>query len=120
MYKRQIYGYIVLLPILLNFIFNIVTFVEDLKNDKAKLFEVVFLFIYAQYRCMKFLAKYIFVHRDEQTLNADTEEHNRDVAHMEAYMESGFQVFKVFLKYSKISKNNASSMYIISNCALHS
>ena len=90
----QIYGTSIMIPILLNLAFNTVLFVNDLKNQKANVLEVVpliFLF-YPQYKTLKFLAQYLFIHSDEKILTQDKEENDRTVAPLEPFLESCLQV----------------------------
>ena len=89
----QIYGTAILIPILLNLSFNLVLFVNDFRNQKANMFEIVplVLLFYPQYKTMKFLAQYL-IHRDETVLNREKEENDRTVAQLEPFLESAFQV----------------------------
>ena len=90
----QIYGACILFPILLNLIFNIVLFINDFRDQKANIFEIIplLLLVYPQYKILKFLSQYIFNHRDEQILRQEIEESNRTVAPLEPFLESCFQV----------------------------
>ena len=90
----QIYGTCILIPILLNLSFNIVLFVNDFRKQKANLFEIIplFLLFYPQYKTIKFLAQYLFDHRDENRLNEENEANNRTVAPLEPFLESCLQV----------------------------
>ena len=93
-----------MVPCLLNLAFNTVLFANDLKNQKANIFEVIpliFLF-YPQYKTLKFLAQYLFIHDDENLLTQDKEENDRTVAPLEPFLESCFQVRHV----AKILKNS--------------
>ena len=89
----QIYGLSILIPILLNLSFNILLFVNDYRDQKANFFEIIplVLLLYPQYKTIKFLAKYL-VHRDENILNKETENHDRSVASLEPFLESCLQV----------------------------
>ena len=90
----QIYGTSIVIPILLNFIFNIVLFVSDLRENKAMILEVVplFLLFYPQYKSIKFLAQYIFTHHDENILIEEKKENDKTVSSLEPYLESSLQV----------------------------
>ena len=90
----QIYGISILIPILLNLSFTIVVFVNDIRKQKANLFEIIPILIlfYPQYKTLKFLLQYIFIYRDENLLNEEKEENNRTVASLEPYLESCLQV----------------------------
>ena len=100
----QIYGTCILIPIILNLSFNIVLFINDFREKKANIFEVipVILLVYPQYKTLKFLSQYIFIHRDENLLNREKEENDRTVAPLEPFLESCFQVRHV----AKILKNS--------------
>ena len=106
----QIYGLSISIPILLNLIFNTVLFVNDFRSNNANIFEIIplILFAYPQYRTIKFLVKYLFIHQDEQILNQEKEENDRTVAPLEPFLESCLQVglgIKVFtIKYQFIFK----------------
>ena len=90
----EIYGTCILIPILLNLSFNIVLFTNDFRDKKANIFEVIPLifFVYPQYKTIKFLSQYIFIHRDENVLNQDKEDNDRTVAPLEPFLESCLQV----------------------------
>ena len=89
----QLYGISILIPILLNFSFNVVVFIRDLKHKKANRYEVIplILLVYPQWRVLKFLCNYVY-HRNEDTLNKDKDENERDVASLEAFLEACLQV----------------------------
>ena len=95
----QIYGYSILTPILLNLFFNIFVFLNDLQDQKANIFEMVplFLLFYPQYKTIKYLCQYIFVHRNEEILNEEKEKNNREVGSLEPFLESSLQVRSPFL-----------------------
>ena len=88
------YGWSLLVPILLNAFFNLFVFKNDLGTGKANKFEIIpiLLLCYPQYKTFKFICMYIFCHRDETVLNRDKEEHDRDVAPLEPFLESCLQV----------------------------
>ena len=90
----QIYGTCILIPILLNLIFNIVLYINDFQHKKANIFETIplVLLVYPQYKTIKFLSQYLFVHRDENVLNQEKEENDRTVAPLEPFLESCLQV----------------------------
>ena len=90
----QIYGSCILIPILLNLIFSIVLFINDFRDKKANIFEIIPLvcLVYPQYKTLKVLSQYIFVHRDENVLNQEKEENDRTVAPLEPFLESCLQV----------------------------
>lgn len=98
----QIYGTCILLPILLNLTFNIILFINDIRDKKANIFEVIPLvfLVYPQYKTLKFLSRYLFVHRNENVLHQETVENNRTVAPLEPFLESALQVRKYLTFYS--------------------
>ena len=89
----QIYGISMLIPILLNFSFNVVLFVNDLRKKRANIFEIVplLLLFYPQYKTIKFLAQYL-KNRDENILKKEIESHDRTVSQLEPWLESSLQV----------------------------
>ena len=90
----KIYGSSIIIPILLNLFFNVVWYVKDVREKKANLVEVIplVLLFYPQYKTLKYLAQYLFVHRDENRLNKDKEDNDRSIAHLEPFVESSIQV----------------------------
>lgn len=90
----HIYGASILLPMLLNLSFNIVVFINDFRKQKANLFEMITLFflIYPQYKTIKLLAQYLFIHREDTLLNKQKEINDRMMGTMEPFLESSFQV----------------------------
>ena len=93
----RIYGFSMLFPILLNFFFNISVFKEELKNKKANWFELipVMMFIYPQFKTLKFLIRYAFIHRDEIQLDYDKEQTERRISYLEPFLESCLQVSQI-------------------------
>ena len=93
-YLLQIYGWSILIPIILNSSFSIVMFINDFRDQKATIFEIIAIFFafYPQYKNLKFLAQYFLIHRNENILNKDKEENDRSVANREQFLESCFQV----------------------------
>ena len=90
----QIYGISILFPIILNWSFTFVLFVNDFRDQKASIFEilpVIFVF-YTQYKYIKNLARYLLIHRNENILKREREENDRTLANREAFLESCFQV----------------------------
>ena len=90
----QIYGISILFPIILNSCFNLLCFVNDFRDQKTSLFAIIpaiFAF-YSQYKYIKNLAQYLFIHRNENILKENKEENDRIVANREAFLESCFQV----------------------------
>ena len=93
-YVLQIYGWSILIPILLNLGFHIVLFSNDFHDKEANIFEIIplMLLVYPQYKTIKFLCEYLFVHRNEEVLNYEKEKNNREVASLEPFLESCLQV----------------------------
>ena len=90
----RIFGASILFPIFLNLTFSIVLFVNDFRHEWANIFEVIplMLLCYPQYKVIKFLTRFLFIHRDENILNKDKEEHDRTIAPLEPFLESCLQV----------------------------
>lgn len=88
----QIYGKCILIPIILNFFFNVILFFNDYKEEKANLLESLplILLFYPQYKTVKFLSQYLFIHRDENLLNKEKEENDKTVAPLVPFLESCF------------------------------
>ena len=88
-----IYGWSLLIPILLNLAFHISIFYRDLKHKKVSRSEFIAVLIlcYPQWRCVKLLANY-FYHKDENTLQNEKQTYQREVETVEAFVESGIQV----------------------------
>ena len=103
----QIYGKSIFIPIFLNLTFNIVLFVNDLREKKANIIEIfpLMLLFYPQFKTMKFLFRYLFIHRDEKLLDKDKEENDRTVAPLEPFLESCLQVKNFFIVSSFNSTN---------------
>ena len=97
----SIYGYTIIIPILLNLFFNVVIFIQDYRLGKANKFEILPLvfFLYPQYKTIKMLVKYLFVHRDEEVLNQEKDENDMVIAPLEPYLESCIQVHFNIYKY---------------------
>ena len=90
----QIYGWSILIPFILNLSFNIVLFIDDFQDGKAKQFEIIMIIFafYTQYKTLKFLMHYLFIHHDEDVLRQDKDAHDKNVANREPFLESCFQV----------------------------
>ena len=88
-----IYGWSILIPILLNLAFHISIFYRDLKNKKVSRVEFISVLIlcYPQWRCVKWLVNY-FYHKDENILQNEKQTYQKDVETVEAFVESGIQV----------------------------
>ena len=71
-------------------------FSNDLREEKASNFEIipVILLVYPQYKTIKFIVQYLFIHQNETQLNLDKTENDRTVAPLEPFLESSLQVRK--------------------------
>ena len=90
----QIYGWSILIPFILNLIFSIVLFIDDFQDGKAKQFEILMIIFafYTQYKTLKLLMNYLFIHHDEDVLRQDKDANDKIVANREPFLESCFQV----------------------------
>ena len=74
------------------------------------MFEILPLvfFLYPQYKTIKMLVKYLFVHRDEEVLNQEKDENDMVIAPLEPYLESciqvHFNIYKYIIYNEKIKK----------------
>ena len=89
-----IYGVTISLPILLNFIFNVFVFCDDVKNKTSHPAEVilVILLVYPQWRVLKYLFRYVVYHKSETQLEEEKAAYERDVGSLEPFLESLWQV----------------------------
>ena len=87
------YGVVTLIPPVLNLIFHLLIFMEDLKSGTANIFEVVFviLLFYPQWKTLQFLTKFCF-HKDETELQKSQDNYSTQFGHVEPFLESAFQV----------------------------
>ena len=69
-------------------------FIDDFQDGKANIFEIVMIVFafYTQYKTLKFLVRYLFIHRDENVLRQDKDANDKIVANREPFLESCFQV----------------------------
>ena len=90
------YGLASLVPIIINMLFNISVFVDDLNANQAYTAEVLFVFIlfYPQWRTIWFLGTYIY-NRDEFQLNRAKDNFDVQIGALEPFIESSFQVRKI-------------------------
>jgi hypothetical protein len=88
-----IYGWSILIPILLNITFHICIFYRDLNKKKVSRFEIipVLILCYPQWRCIKMLVSYLY-HKNESRLQSEKQTYEREVETMEAFAEAGIQV----------------------------
>ena len=98
------YGYLIVLPIALNFLFCFNIFVEDVKSGKTKFYEFPFLLIlfYPQWRTIKCLFRYVF-HKNEAKLTKELDENERDVSFIEPFCESTLQVSLILVSIELLS-----------------
>ena len=89
----QIYGLASLVPIVLNIIFSMFVFLEDLKQNKSSKKDVIFVLFacYPQVKCLKFLFQFL-IHKNEAKLNEDKIEYDIRIGSLEAFLESALQV----------------------------
>ena len=94
----QTYGYLILVPLTINLIFNIITYTKDFKNSKTTLLDIpiVLLCLYPQWRCLKILCRFIR-NKDQDELEQELEENERNVSFLEPYLESAIQVQSSYL-----------------------
>ena len=87
------YGLATLGPILINMIFHIFAYMEDLKSNNVTLMEsICVLFLcYPQYKCLKFLVKFM-LNRDEEKLQQDKNEFDSYIGLLEPFLEAAIQV----------------------------
>ena len=90
----RIYGWTIMIPILMNFAANVVVFYNDVTSNQAKWMEFIplLLLVYPQWRVLKLLGSYLFVHGDETKLEQDKVAYERDVGTLEPYLEASIQV----------------------------
>ena len=83
-----------MIPILMNFAANVVVFYNDVNSNQAKWMEFIplLLLVYPQWRVLKLLGSYLFVHGDETKLEQDKVAYERDVGTLEPYLEASIQV----------------------------
>ena len=93
------YGIASLVPILLNLIFHLFVYLDDLKLEKASMWEIVFILIqfYPQWKTIKYLVTFI-KNRDESQLNEEMDDIDLRIGSIEPFIESAFQV-GLILKY---------------------
>ena len=88
-----IYGISSLVPILINIVFTLQVYLEDVKFGKATKVESVFVLLacYPQFKCLKFAIRYLF-HKDVKKFDQDNNEHYDRLGSLEPFLESAFQV----------------------------
>ena len=88
-----IYGLASLVPILINSIYNLLVYFEDLKLGNATKIDVIFVVIalYPQVKCLKFLLHFLS-HKDEKKLDKDKADYENQLGSLEPFLESTFQV----------------------------
>ena len=87
------YGIAVLVPIILNLIFNILVFIEDIRLKKALYIEFVFVIglFYPQWKTIRFLCSYLY-RKDENKFNEEKDKFDVEIGSLEPFLESAFQV----------------------------
>ena len=122
----RLYAWSMVVPILINFLFNGVIFYMDVKSEFSTNYEVPFLLmlLYPQWRTLKILIKFL-MHQNKEDLTNHLDENDKDVSFIEPFCESGFQVGKfsfsmcfsldVILKVNNNFKNFLSH-YFVTGC----
>ena len=87
------YGLASLVPILLNLIFNMIVFIEDVKSGKAYMLELITVLpcFYPQWKTIRFLVEYCF-HRNEEQLYEAKDKFDQRLGSLESFLESAAQV----------------------------
>lgn len=87
------YGIASLVPILINMIFNVLVFLDDIETGKTSKFEFIFVIalFYPQWKTLRFLTEYLY-HKNEAKLNEEKEKFDNHVGSLEPFLESAFQV----------------------------
>ena len=92
-YLYRLYSKSMLIPIVLNLLFSVVTFYHDVKSGNADKFEITFLLLlfYPQWKMLKTLIKYL-KNKDEQELIENVAQNDKEFPLFEPFCESGPQV----------------------------
>ena len=111
------YGIASLVPSILNVVFLLLLFREDMKLDQASKYEIIFVLIqfYPQWKALRFLFNFIR-NGSESLLNEAKDHFDKDIGSLEPFIESAFQVnepffilsFKVSFIYPKLEVTNIS------------
>ena len=88
-----IYGIASLVPILINIVFTLQVYLEDVKIGKATKVEsaLVLLACYPQFKCLKFAIRFLF-HKDVKKFDQENNEHYDRLGSLEPFLEAAFQV----------------------------
>ena len=91
------YGLAILVPIVLNTIFNIIIFCEDIRLKKASYYEMIFVMIlfYPQWKTIRFLTGYL-IQRNEDKFIEEKDKFDVEIGALEPFLESAFQVSHLF------------------------
>ena len=87
------YGTLSLAPISLSLTFHLLLFLKDTKQGHTSNCEIIFVFLqfYPQWKTLRFLFKFI-MDRDENRLNQEKDHFDKQIAGLEPFTESAFQV----------------------------
>ena len=104
------YGLATLVPTLLNFIFHLLLYLEDVKLGQVYKSEILFVIcqFYPQWQTIKFLFNYI-CDKDESRLNKEKDHFDSQVGLLEPFLESSFQVSRfyfIFILNPRIKMTN--------------
>ena len=95
------YGIASLVPSILNVVFHLLLFREDMKLDQASKYEILFVFIqfYPQWKALRILFSFI-CNGSESVLNYAKDQFDKDIGSLEPFIESAFQVCAPFLIFN--------------------
>ena len=95
------YGIASLVPCILNVVFHLLLFREDMKLDQASKYEILFVLIqfYPQWKAIRFLFNFIR-NGSESLLNEAKDQFDKDIGSLEPFIESAFQVCTPFLIFN--------------------
>ena len=101
--QLRLYGYLTAVPIFIHFSFIVSIFVLEKRAKERKhgclecvilIIEILLVLIqwYAPYIVVKYLLRYIFIHKDEAILEAEKAKFERDIGVLEPFLEAVLQV----------------------------
>ena len=89
--------------ILINSIYNLLAYFEDLKSGNATKIHIIFVVsaVYPQVKCLKFLLNFS-LNKDEKKLDKDKADYENQLGSLELFLESTFQVsFQLVFHYNR-------------------